>query len=52
MMSTSYVLMMAMGPVAAYLAGIIVFSGARAIVHRMTPSQPYSRRAFPSGQAG
>ena len=49
MFNPGIIMLVAMGPVAAYLAGAVIFSGVRALLHRRSESQPYSRRAFPAG---
>ncbi|MCU7553355.1 hypothetical protein OCL06_01945 [Alteromonas sp. ASW11-19] len=49
MISSTAVLLMALAPVAAYVAGVLIINGVRALAHRIATHQPYSRKALPSG---
>lgn len=49
MFNPGFIMIVAMGPFAAYLAGAVIFSGVTALIQRTKNSQVYSRRAFPAG---
>ncbi len=49
MISSTAVLLMALAPVAAYLAGVLIINGVRVLAHRIATYQTYSRKALPSG---
>ena len=49
MVGSGVLLLLVMGPVAAYLAGVVVFNGVRLAISKLSQPNPYSRRALPSG---